>query len=291
MPAFPDNGADLQGHLFVGSELLEHSPMRHHPLTPMTASRSPTSSGRRPAPLGEVHLATVHDGPAAIRSALDAAVTEYVVVDAVANADLVAIAAATADDVLRSGGSGLALGSTPGDADTAAEFTAPVGRHLVVCGSASARTREQIAAAVAAGSPTYRIDVELLAADGSAVVHEAVAWLRAQPADSAPVIYSVGTPSDVSPDTDSAARIEAALSEVVERAVADGFTRCIVAGGRRPERSSPDSGSSGWRSAQSSPPACAGPGTHGSGAPRRRRPEVRELRRTGHVHDGMEALA
>lgn len=233
VPAFPDNGrTTFQGHLFVGSELLEHSPMRHHPLTPMTASRvadilRPQTRHR----VGEVHLATVHDGPAAIRSALDAAVTEYVVVDAVENADLVAIAAATADDVLRSGGSGLALGSTPGDADPAAEFTAPVGRRLVVCGSASARTREQIAAAVAAGSPTYRIDVERLAADGSAVVQEAVAWLRAQPADSAPVIYSVGTPSDVSPDTDSAARIEAALSEVVERAVADGFTRCIVAGG------------------------------------------------------------
>ena len=36
-PAFPENGRTVfKGHLFVGDLLLSDSPMRHHPLTPMT---------------------------------------------------------------------------------------------------------------------------------------------------------------------------------------------------------------------------------------------------------------
>ncbi|NQW91197.1 four-carbon acid sugar kinase family protein [Curtobacterium sp. VKM Ac-2861] len=233
VPAFPDNGrTTFQGHLFVWSDLLEHSSMRHHPLTPMTKSR--VADILRPQTrhtVGEVRLTTVQAGPEAVRTALDASADPYVVVDAVDDDDLVTIAAATEGDVLRSGGSGLALGVAPGSADATAAFTAPVGRRLVVCGSASARTREQIASAVAAGSPTHQLDVARLAVDAPAVVQEAVAWLRAQPADSAPVVYSVGVPSDVSADADSSTRIEHALSEIVDRAIADGFAQCIVAGG------------------------------------------------------------
>lgn len=232
VPAFPDNGrTTFQGHLFVWSDLLEHSSMRHHPLTPMTKSR--VADILRPQTrhtVGELHLATVHAGPVAVRSALDASADAYVVVDAVDDDDLAVIAAATDDDTLRSGGSGLALGIAPGTSDADTAFSAPDGRSVVVCGSASARTREQIASAAAAGSPTLRLDVARLAT-ASAVVQEAVAWLRAQAPESAPVVYSVGDPSDVSTDSTSSARIEAALSEIVDHAVADGFTRCIVAGG------------------------------------------------------------
>ena len=36
-PAFPENGRTIfKGHLFVGDLLLSDSPMKHHPLTPMT---------------------------------------------------------------------------------------------------------------------------------------------------------------------------------------------------------------------------------------------------------------
>ena len=36
-PAFPENGRTVfKGHLFVGDQLLSDSPMRLHPLTPMT---------------------------------------------------------------------------------------------------------------------------------------------------------------------------------------------------------------------------------------------------------------
>jgi len=237
VPAFPDaDRTTYQGHLFVGADLLEHSSMRHHPLTPMTRSRiaeilRPQTTGT----VGEVHLATVRCGADAIRQALDATAEQYVVVDAVDADDLVAIAAATADDVLRSGGSGLAVGAGPaagdgGGADTRA-VVPPEGRRLVVCGSASARTREQIAAAVELGSPARRLDVTRLATDGAAVVDETVDWIREQPADSAPVVHSVGDLRDLSADPIAPTRIEEALAAIVERAVAVGFTQFVVAGG------------------------------------------------------------
>lgn len=41
-PAFPTNGRTVyRGHLFVGDDPLDESPMRHHPLTPMTDSSLP----------------------------------------------------------------------------------------------------------------------------------------------------------------------------------------------------------------------------------------------------------
>ncbi|OII15199.1 hypothetical protein BIU97_14810 [Curtobacterium sp. MCBA15_009] len=233
VPAFPANGrTTYQGHLFVGSDLLEHSSMRHHPLTPMTRSRiADLLVPQTSRSVDEVHLAVVRQGAAAVRAALDATDAQYLVVDAVDDEDLGVIAAATADDVLRSGGSGLAIGTAPGGSDTATSFVAAPGRRLVVCGSASARTREQIAAAAAAGSPTRRLDVARLATDPEGEVADTLTWLTDQPEGSAPVVFSVGDPDDVSDDAASSARIEHALSEVVAQAVPLGFTRCIVAGG------------------------------------------------------------
>ncbi|OII38044.1 hypothetical protein BIU98_15255 [Curtobacterium sp. MMLR14_010] len=233
VPAFPATGrTTYQGHLFVWSDLLEHSPMRHHPLTPMTKSR--IADLLRPQTthsVGELPLGVVRGGADALRARIDTAPDRYLVVDAIEDRDLDTIAEATAGAVLRSGGSGLALGTRAGTADPASAFVAPTGRRLVVCGSASARTREQIASASAAGAPTRRLDVARLTTERAAVIDEALGWLRTRPADSAPVLYSVGALSDVSADSSSSALVEDALSEIVDGAVRDGFTQCIVAGG------------------------------------------------------------
>ncbi|WP_144763912.1 3-oxo-tetronate kinase [Curtobacterium sp. 9128] len=233
VPAFPDNGrTTYQGHLFVGSDLLEHSSMRHHPLTPMRRSR--IAELLRPQtryPVGEVHLGTVRLGHRAVAAAIAERAARYVVVDAIDDDDLVTIATATADDVLRSGGSGLASGIAVGGADTATAFATPPGRALVVCGSASARTREQIAVAVAAGVPARRLDVGRLTTGLPQVVDEVVAWVLEQPADSTPVVYSVGDLADVADDGDRPGLVEDALAEIVLRTVSAGVTRCIVAGG------------------------------------------------------------
>lgn len=233
VPAFPANGrTTFQGHLFVGSDLLEHSPIRHHPLTPMTRSR--VADLLRPQTnhtVGELHLTTVRRGAAAIRAALDEAEESYVVVDAIEDADLAAIATATADDVLRSGGAGLAIGAPTGTADTRASFATPQGARLVVCGSASARTREQVAAASRAGAPTFRIDVERLATDAAGVLDEVTTWLTAQRPDAAPVVYSVGDLADVTDVAGTSDLVERTLSTIVERAIGAGVRQIVVAGG------------------------------------------------------------
>ena len=47
-PAYPENGRTIYlGHLFVGQQLLSDSPMRHHPLTPMTDSNLVRVMGRQ----------------------------------------------------------------------------------------------------------------------------------------------------------------------------------------------------------------------------------------------------
>src|SRR5690606_10047657 len=112
VPSLPANGRRVRdGLLFVHEQLLEDSPMRHHPLTPMTRSRvaellAPQTTGA----VAEIHRSTILQGAGALREALAAETASYVVLDTETDEDLATIGAATADDVLVSGGSGLALG-------------------------------------------------------------------------------------------------------------------------------------------------------------------------------------
>ncbi|MFO0994520.1 MAG: four-carbon acid sugar kinase family protein, partial [Hyphomicrobiales bacterium] len=66
-PAYPENGRSIYlGHLFVGQQLLSDSPMRNHPLTPMTDSNLVRVMGRQtPAKVGLVALPTIRAGAAA----------------------------------------------------------------------------------------------------------------------------------------------------------------------------------------------------------------------------------
>ncbi|MCP3427086.1 four-carbon acid sugar kinase family protein [Rothia sp. AR01] len=255
VPAYPDNGRTTYlGRLFVGDQLLEESPMREHPLTPMRRSRlrdllSP-QTGRA---VGEVHLPAVHAGPEALRAALDALPEGYAVIDAVENADLRTIHRATRDDLLVSGGAGLALGAAGGSgtaagsgADDAAGTSAagedassgaaPVppfppleGRSLVVCGSASSMTRAQVADAMRS-HPTRALTVDRLAEEAAAEVDDVAAWIAGADRAAVPVVYSVATAGDLRHD--AAAAIEDALAELARRAVAEGGVRhLIVAGG------------------------------------------------------------
>jgi uncharacterized protein YgbK (DUF1537 family) len=177
----------------------------------------------------------VHLGADALREALDAAPAGYLVVDAVEDDDLRTIARATSGHRLVSGGAGLAIGlepaaARPGSADAA--FPSFSSRRLVVCGSASATTQAQIAAAVAAGHPTCKVDVAEALADPEAEAASLAAWVRSLDPASVPVVYSVGVPSDVLASGGSAHAVEAVLSGLVLELVADGTVdQVVVAGG------------------------------------------------------------
>ncbi|ONK13983.1 3-oxo-tetronate kinase [Streptomyces sp. MP131-18] len=182
VPSFPANGRTVyHRQLFVGDRPLGESSMRHHPLTPMTDSDvvrllTPQTVNR----VVSVPLPVVRGGPDALRGALRAAGGEgraYAVVDAVDDADLACIARATADHVLVTGGSGLALGLPRGDGDASAAMPVEPGFRAVLSGSASAATRRQLAAA--RGSVAARkLDLAALRTDPAGEVARLTRWAR-----------------------------------------------------------------------------------------------------------------
>ncbi|MEQ3551090.1 3-oxo-tetronate kinase [Pseudonocardia nematodicida] len=237
-PAFPANGRTVySGHLFVGNDPLDESPMRDHPLTPMRDS----SLVRLLAPqvrdgsaaVGHVGLPHVEAGPEALRRALDEAVAagaRYLVVDAVRDADLVTLVEATADLPLLTGGSAVAQGlSGPREV---AEVTVAVGDgpRVVLSGSASQATQRQVRAGVAAGRG-IKLDPAALRADAAAE-HAALAdrVLDAGAGDGPVVVYATAEPGDVGDPAD-APLFEEALAALARELVARGVRAIAVAGG------------------------------------------------------------
>src|SRR5690606_19780140 len=181
VPSMPANGRIVyQGHLFVHDQLLSESPMRHHPLTPMTDSsvvrllQAQTARSVRSIP-----LAVVRQGAEALRTALDEAQADgafYLVIDAIDDSDLEIINQATQDDVLVTGGSGLALGAPRRSTDPE-----PIrrldGHRLILAGSASAATRGQIAHAQTL-YPTIALDLERVAGDPEGLAADVLAQVQ-----------------------------------------------------------------------------------------------------------------
>jgi len=102
-PAFPENARTVfKGHLFVGDQLLSDSPMRQHPLTPMTdanllrvlQAQLDPARGRR---VGLIDYRSVARGAAAIGERIaalrDSGIT-LAIVDALNDDDLRALAVA-----------------------------------------------------------------------------------------------------------------------------------------------------------------------------------------------------
>jgi uncharacterized protein YgbK (DUF1537 family) len=202
VPSLPANGRRVRdGLLFVHEQLLEDSPMRHHPLTPMTRSRvtellAPQTTGA----VAEIHRSTILQGAGALREALAAEPAPYIVLDTETDEDLATIGAATADDVLVSGGSGLALG-IPGPTGGGDDWQAPAtGRRAVLCGSVSAQSLAQISHA-SRTQPVHVIDVRAAAADPSAAAARILEWIDGLDEEAAPVVCAARTREDVlSPD-------------------------------------------------------------------------------------------
>ncbi|WP_299831091.1 3-oxo-tetronate kinase [uncultured Roseobacter sp.] len=245
-PAFPENGRSIfMGNLFVGQQPLAESPMKDHPLTPMTDSNlmrllAPQVTGTT----GLVDRLTVARGAADIDAALARLADDgvaHVIVDAVADADLQKIATACRDMPLLTGGSALAmplpsLYAQDGtlDADVAKVTPSQIDPGaIVLSGSCSAMTRAQVVL-YAKDAPSYRLDPLVLARDGSGA---ALDWLATQSLDAAPIIYATAEPEDVRAaqaelGTARAGQVvEAALAELAIKARGRGTRRFVVAGG------------------------------------------------------------
>ncbi len=247
-PAFPENGRSIyMGNLFVGDVPLDESPMRDHPLTPMRDANlmrllAPQVDGK----VGHIAWPDIAKGSAYIAGKLRALADDgvvHVVPDAIAQADLAAIAEAVQDFKLITGGSALALdlprllaakGSIAApDADIIAPATAR--GNIVLSGSCSAMTRAQVAD-YSAGAASLRLD-PLALADGPDALAQARQWLASQDPDAPKIIYATAEPADVTAAQEKLGRekagqvVEDALAALARDAFDHGIRRFVVAGG------------------------------------------------------------
>ncbi len=248
-PSFPAAGRTVyKGHLFVGSQLLSDSPLKDHPLNPMTDANLVRVLGRQTSvEIGLIDFTTIAQGPDALRNAFDAekaAGRRIVVLDTLADADLQVIGAACADMPLVTGGSGIALGLaqnffkagkvSPPRAE--ARMRAPAGRTVILAGSCSVATRGQITAARNAGVPAIALDVEAIAM-GTQTAAGIADWALWQEGGAPVLIYSSADPDVLAHihatlgRHQSGALVETTLADVARRLKNRGFTRFIVAGG------------------------------------------------------------
>lgn len=244
-PAFPENGRTVyQGHLFVHGQPLDESSMREHPLTPMTdASLVRVLQAQTRHAVGLVDFAHVARGADAVRARCAQLRQEgkrIAILDAIRDADLLAIAPALSGLPLLTGASGLALGLPANfglqPSQAAARLPARRGHRAIVAGSCSRATNAQVQAFVAGGGPAFRIDPLRLAA-GEDVVGEALQWARDRLGREPLLVYSSSDPAGVR-------RVQAALGdehagELVEQTIAAiarglvqaGVGELVVAGG------------------------------------------------------------
>ncbi|HEV7247422.1 MAG TPA: 3-oxo-tetronate kinase [Shinella sp.] len=243
-PAFPGAGRRIfMGHLFVGDRLLSETGMRHHPLTPMTDPDirrwlSLQTAGN----VGGVTLDTVRAGVDAMWAAFATeaqAGRRLVVTDAVADEDLMTIGAAIADHKLITGGSGIAQGlprnfRAKGKlSEMPAELPAVAGPGIVLCGSCSTASQQQVAF-YATNHPSFAMDPSALMR-GEITLNNVAGWIRDQGTQT-PIVYSTAAEDTVA---DAQARFgRAAVAAKIEdffatlaRHLADTGTRRIVVGG------------------------------------------------------------
>jgi uncharacterized protein YgbK (DUF1537 family) len=248
-PAFPENGRTIfNGHLFVGAQLLSESPMKDHPLTPMTdANLVRVLQRQTKGKVGLVPYGIVRQGAAAIRAAIGQLRADGVrnaIVDAVEDGHLVAIGTACADLALVTGGSGIALGLPDNfrraglltRTGSAATMPPLRGYAAVIAGSCSQATREQVAA-MQRRCPSMRIDPAELATGAARVVDRAVGWAATQGAKGPVLIYSTAAPDAVRAAQEAVGKaraatlVEDALAAIAKALVTRGVRKLVVAGG------------------------------------------------------------
>lgn len=249
-PAFPANRRTVyMGRLFVGTQLLSESSMRHHPLTPMTDADLVRVLGRqlkRPESVALVPFTIVEKGANAVRWKLQELAIEgkrFAVTDALTDTHLLALAEACDDLPFLTGGSGLAMGLPEnyrksgqiGSSSGLVTIGCKEGPAAVLAGSCSFATRRQVEY-MAEKYPALAIE-PLAVFHGRQNVEGVLDWASENDTKGAVLIYSSAPPDQV-------ARVQAELGReqagnLVERTLAEvavglsqrGFRKLIVAGG------------------------------------------------------------
>ncbi|CAB3748850.1 3-oxo-tetronate kinase [Paraburkholderia humisilvae] len=248
-PAFPENGRTVyRGNLFVGDLLLNESGMQNHPLTPMTDANLVRVLQRQTrTKVGLLRYDTVQRGAAAVNEARVALQHDGVglaIADAISDQDLYTLGEACANDLLLTGGSGLALGlprnfERAGLLPAAQDSEQVPGVHglsAVLSGSCSRATQAQVANWRDSGRPAFRID-PLALARGDKVVDAAMAFAQPLLAQGPVLVYATSSPEEVGAvqqqlgTATSGELVEQALAAIAQRMHDAGVRRFVVAGG------------------------------------------------------------
>jgi uncharacterized protein YgbK (DUF1537 family) len=245
-PAYPAARRTVfHSHLFVADQLLADSPKRHDPLTPMTRSDlrqvlAPQTRLR----IGSLPLECIAEGPEAIRrqaAAEFAAGRPFLIADAVFEADLQALAEASLDWPLATGGASVAahypaLWRRRGWLEAASPASLPglAGPGAVLAGSCAEQTRAQLEVFRAAGHPVRLLDpLEPLERSTAEALDWATPLLATGPVALSPSVdpAAVARAQAALGPIEAGRRAEALLGALAEGLVARGVRRLVVAGG------------------------------------------------------------
>ncbi len=235
-PAYPENGRSVyQGHLFVADKLLSESGMQNHPLTPMNVpDLRRVLSAQTSWRVSHIGAPTVAQGPHAILEAMPVE-KSMVIVDAIYDVDLLTIGKAARGATLLCGGAGIALGlpANFGAVPSLPKWSAVEGRGVVLSGSCSKRTREQVNT-YSAIAPAKEVTAEE-AVSGSVTIEMLAEWAEKQ--TKPPLIYSSADPDVIRAaqnefgKENSSKAIEDLFANLASELAGRGFRRIVVAGG------------------------------------------------------------
>ncbi|KPH07127.1 four-carbon acid sugar kinase family protein (plasmid) [Rhizobium acidisoli] len=249
-PAFPETGRTVYlGHLFVGGQPLNESPLKDHPLNPMhDANLVRVLTRQSHGAVGLIDLTAIAAGPAVVKARLEALRAGGVtaaIADAIFERDLETLGEIALETPVSTGASGLGLGlaralvrsgriSSGGAAP--ADAIRPVGGlSAIVAGSCSKATLRQLEVAERS-MPVLRLDPERLLA-GSDEIAAAISWAGDRIAAGPVVIAASAAPETVARLQSLYGReasghaIETATSIITAELVARGVRRLVVAGG------------------------------------------------------------
>ena len=248
-PVLPVNGRTVcHGYLFVGSDLLSDSPMRHHPITPMRESKlARLMEGQGRGSACHIFHETVGAGVGAVRAQLERIKQtgfRYIVFDTLDDEDLAVIAEATDEMVLVTGGSGLAIGITEVlnrthgiSRDEGSAFTPLVHPAVIISGSCSAQTNIQVAH-YRNLAPSRRIEEEAALTSPADHAADLASWVLAHnDGPYAPLLSATRSAEELEENrtrygnADVSAAIETVVAQVVKSLYAGGIRTFISAGG------------------------------------------------------------